>query len=150
LDFQAISSQTEYPEEAYLLAKWMTYGREGWLARLDFVEEEQAADIALGLTPNYLDRYPVADYPEVWERVYGLVEGVEGIDAIFDAIEFSKPDLDKWLPGYKDFWAWVYSAENPWSWINLATEGPNAVPTFAEEWQEQINLLVSQGLTPTT
>ncbi|MFH0767719.1 MAG: hypothetical protein V1920_06470, partial [Bacillota bacterium] len=28
LDYQAISSQTEFPEEAYLLAKWMTFGQE--------------------------------------------------------------------------------------------------------------------------
>jgi multiple sugar transport system substrate-binding protein len=146
LDFQAVSSQTQYPEEAYLLAKWMTYGREGWLARLEIMEEAQAEDLANGLTPNYLDRYPVADYPDVWERVYGLVEGVEGIDVIFDNIANSKPDLDKWLPGYKDFWAWVYSAENPWNWGNLATEGPNAVPTYASEWQKQIMIFVARGL----
>jgi multiple sugar transport system substrate-binding protein len=148
LDFQAISSQTDYPEEAYLLAKWMTYGRDGWLARLDIMEEQQAADIDEGLTPNYLDRYPTAEYPEVWDRVYELVEGIEGIDAIFENIENSKPDLDKWLPGYIDFWAWVYNPENPWNWMNLATAGPNAVPTYAAEWQKQITLFLAQGLTP--
>jgi multiple sugar transport system substrate-binding protein len=146
LDFQAISSQTEHPEEAYLLAKWMTYGQDGWNARLSLLEADREDTIAEGLTPEFLDRFPIADYPGVWTRVEGLVEGIKGIDAIFDRIEFSKPDLDKWLPGYKDFWAWAYAEDNPFNFNNLVLEGPNAVPTYAEAWQEQINLLVSAQL----
>ena len=147
LDFQAISSQTEHPEEAYLLAKWMTFGRDGWDARLTLMEEDREAFIEEGLTPDFLDRFPVADYPEVWTRVEALVDGIEGISEIFDRIEFSKPDLDKWLPGYKDFWAWVYDPENPFNWDNLVAAGSTAVPTYAEEWEEKINTLVGEQLT---
>lgn len=152
LDFQAISSQTLYPEEAYLLAKWMTFGRDGWDARLDLLEADRQDAIDAGETPVYLDRFPIADYPEAWTRVEGLVDGIEGIDYIFDRIAFSKPDLDKWLPGYKDFWAWVYAADptspnyNPYNWDNLVLAGSTAVPTYAQQWQTQVNTLVSQQL----
>jgi multiple sugar transport system substrate-binding protein len=98
------------------------------------------------VTPEFLDRFPIADYPEIWTRVEGLVEGIEGIDAIFDRIEYSKPDLDKWLPGYKDFWAWAYTPENPFNFDNLVAEGPNAVPTYAAAWEAQINTLVAEQL----
>ena len=147
LDFQAISSQTLYPREAYLLAKWMTFGRDGWNARLGLLEADRQASLDLEETPNFLDRFPVADYPEVWERVSDLVDGIEGIESIFDRIQFSKPDLDKWLPGYKDFWAWAYDPENPFNFDDLVIEGPNAVPTYAEKWQEQANFIVQQQLT---
>jgi multiple sugar transport system substrate-binding protein len=146
LDFQAISSQTAHPEEAYLLAKWMTFGRDGWNARLDLLEEQRQEALDDGLTPTFLDRFPVADYPGVWDRVEGLVDGIEGIDYIFDNIQKSKPDLDKWLPGYKDFWAWVYDPLNAYNWDNLVTAGSTAVPTYAEQWENQINSLVSAQL----
>jgi multiple sugar transport system substrate-binding protein len=146
LDYQAVSSQTDYPEEAYLLAKWMTFGQEGWETRLDILEEEYDAALAAGEVPPYLDRFPVGDYPEVWDRVYDLVDGIEGIDYIIDRIEYSKPDLDKWLPGYKDFWAWVNDPENPYNWENLVVAGPTAVSTYAVQWENKINELVQGQL----
>jgi multiple sugar transport system substrate-binding protein len=146
LDFQAVSSQTQHPEEAYLLAKWMTFGQEGWEARLSLLEADREEAIEEGLTPNFLDRFPVADYPGVWDRVEGLVEGIQGIDSIFDRIQYSKPDLDKWLPGYKDFWSWVYDPENAYNWDSLVLAGSTAVPTYAEQWEAKVNELVSAQL----
>ena len=147
LDFQAVSSATRHPEEAYLLAKWMTYGRDGWLARLSLMEADRAKAITDGKSPRFLDRFPIADYDDVWERAEGLVDGIEGIESIFDRISFSKPDLDKWLPGYKDFWSWVYSPDNPYNWDNLVLAGSTAVPTYAFQWNNKVNELVSQQLS---
>lgn len=146
LDYQCISSQTAHPAEAFLLAKWMTFGQDGWNARLTLLEADRAAAIANGETPDFLDRFPVADYPGVWDRVDGLVAGIKGIDYIFDRIEYSKPDLDKWLPGYKDFWAWVSDPENPYNWENLVTAGPTAVSTYAVQWEAKANELVTAQL----
>lgn len=146
LDYQAVSSQTDYPEEAYLLAKWMTFGQDGWEARLDLLEADYDQAVAEGETPLYLDRFPVADYPGVWDRVYDLVDGIEGIDYTFNRIEYAKPDLDKWLPGYKDFWAWVNDPENPYNWENLVTAGPSAVATYAVEWENKANEIVQGQL----
>lgn len=147
LDYQAVSYKTAHPQEAYELAKWMTYGKAGWLARLDIMEERNAATIAEGNTPAFLDRFPIADYPEVWERVYPLVEGIEGIEYIFEHIDKAKPDLDKWLPGYKDFWAWVNDPENNnYSWDELVTQGPTAVEAFAAQWNAKANQLYQDAL----
>jgi len=147
LDYQAISSQTAHPEEAYLLAKWMTFGQEGWEARLDLLESDRNDALAAGELPVHLDRFPVADYPDVWDRVYDLVDDIEGINYILDRIEYSKPDLDKWLPGYKDFWAWVNDPENAYNWESLVIAGPTAVPTYAEQWEAKANEIVQGQLT---
>ncbi len=146
LDYQAISSQTEYPEEAFELAKWMTFGKDGWNARLEIYEEEREAALDAGETPAYLDRFPTADYPGVWDRVEALVDGIEGIEATFDRIEYAKPDLDKWLPGYKDLWAWINDPENPYNWENLVAEGPASVATYAQEWENKANELVQEKM----
>ncbi len=149
LDYQAISSQTKHPEEAYLLAKWMTFGKQGWHARLDAISETREAEIAKGEEPSYLDRFPIADYPEVWDRVDELVDGIEGISYILNHIEKAKPDLDKWLPGYKDFWGWVNDAENntSYSWEKLVELGPDSVPQFAVEWNKKVNEFYQIGLS---
>ncbi len=147
LDYQAVSSQTAYPEEAYLLAKWMTFGQEGWEARLSLLESDRDDALAAGELPVHLDRFPVADYPDVWDRVYDLVDDIEGINYILDRIEYSKPDLDKWLPGYKDFWAWVNDPENAYNWESLIIAGPTAVPTYAEQWEAKANEIVQGQLT---
>lgn len=146
LDYQAISSQTEHPEEAYLLAKWMTFGQDGWDARLSLLESDRADAIAAGELPAHLDRFPVADYPGVWDRVYALVDDIEGLNYTLDRIQYSKPDLDKWLPGYKDFWAWVNDPENPYNWDSLVTAGPTAVPTYAVQWEAKANEIVQGQL----
>lgn len=146
LDYQAISSQTAHPEEAYLLAKWMTFGQEGWEARLDLLEADNDAALLAGELPIHLDRFPVGDYPDVWDRVYDLVDDIEGINYTLDRIEYSKPDLDKWLPGYKDFWAWVNDPENAYNWESLIIAGPTAVPTYAEQWEAKANEIVQAQL----
>ena len=143
LDYTVVSSQTSYPYEAYLLAKFMSFGREGWMTRLDAMEDQ-------GVT--YLDRFPVADYPEVWDRImyneFGapsdLLFYVEGVQESIDLFEYSKPDVDKWLPGYSSFWEWVGNDDNDyWTKINDGTITPDV---FAAQWEEKINEFVSTAL----
>lgn len=147
LDYQCVSSQTLYPEEAFLLAKWMTFGEDGWNARLTLLEADRAAEVLeAGELPVFLDRFPVAEYDGVWDRVFDLVDEIEGIDYILNRIEYSKPDLDKWLPGYKDFWAWVSDPENPYNWDSLVLAGPTAVSTYAVQWESNANMIVQAQL----
>lgn len=146
LDYQAVSSQTAHPEEAFLLAKWMTFGQDGWNARLDLYEAQNAAAIAAGETPTYLDRFPMADYPNVWNRVSALVDGIPGIEYTLERISDARPDLDKWLAGYKTFWAWVADPENQYSWARLQEAGPTAVPAFAQQWNTKANQLVQEEI----
>lgn len=154
LDYQCVSSQTRYPDEAYLLAKWMTYGEDGWNARMDILETAREAQLLAGDPIVHLDRFPVADYPEVWERVSDFIhdaqgnELVPGMQYILDNIDKSKPDLDKWLAGYKDFWTWATDETNnaSWCWQELLRQGPDAVPQFAVEWNKQANQIVQNAI----
>jgi multiple sugar transport system substrate-binding protein len=138
LDFTVVSSQTENPEEAYLLAKWMTFGRQGWATRLDVMEER--GDL-------YLDRFPVADYPEIWERASDYLDYVEGVRESVELFEFSKPDVDKSLPGYKEFWEWVNNDDN--QYFTRISEGLITPEVFASEWETKINELVGNALSGT-
>jgi len=135
LDYQCVSSQTDHPLEAYALAKWMTYGREGWLTRLALMDER--GDM-------YLDRYPIADYPEVWAEANSYINYIEGLRESVDLFEFSKPDVDKWLPGYKQFWEWVGNEENDY-W-NRIHDGLVTPDVFAADWETKINQLVQESI----
>lgn len=152
LDYQIVSSQTRYPEEAYQLAKWMTYGKAGWLKRLDLLEDRRADEIKEGESITHLDRFPIANYPDVWDRVDQFLHDEEGnelivgINSILANIDNSRPDLDKWLAGYKDFWGWVSEEDNPYNWANLLAAGPDAVPTYAKEWNDRANELVHDAI----
>ncbi|MFW5842043.1 MAG: ABC transporter substrate-binding protein [Bacillota bacterium] len=135
LDYIVVSSQTEHPEEAYLLAKWMSFGEEGWNARLDIMEEEGQL---------YLDRFPVADYPDVWDRANDFLIYVEGVEENVALFEYSKPDVDKWLPGYKAFWEWVQNDDN--DYFTRIGEGLITPNEFASEWETKLNELVQEAL----
>ncbi len=133
LDFVVVSSQTNHPEEAYKLAKWMTFGREGWHTRLDIMEERDE---------TYLDRFPVANYDDVWERADAYIDRVYGLRENIELLEYSKPDVDKWLLGYKAFWEWVEMNEY---WDEIA-EGNISPEELAIEWEEQLNKMVREAL----
>ncbi len=133
LDFAGVSSQTENPYEAYLLAKWMTFGKEGWLIRLDLMKERD--DL-------YLDRYPIADYPEVWDAAEDFIDNVYGLRQSIDLLEYSKPDVDKWLSGYSQFWEWV-GLNYDWDAIFAGELSPEQ---FAIDWEERINEFIEMDL----
>lgn len=134
LDFTVVSSQTENPEEAYLLAKWMSWGREGWQARLDRLTTSG---------DPYLDRFPIADYPEIWDRIDVHLDYVEGLREIIDLMEFAKPDISKWLYGYKEFREWI----NLNDYGTRIAEGLISPEVLAAEWEEKANEFISQGLS---
>ena len=137
LDYMCVSSKTEFPEEAFELLKWMSFGQEGWKARLRIMKE-------LNQT---VTMFPVADYPAVWDEIKSDLDESEyyGLRAMMDLIGDGVPDTDKWLPGYSAFWNWVYETEQ-------ANLGPNDEPYFwnmtaeqlASEWNENINRIISE------
>jgi multiple sugar transport system substrate-binding protein len=135
LDYTVVSSQTENPEAAYLLAKWMTFGRQGWATRVQAMKDR--GDL-------WLDRFPVSDIPEVWAEIDFFLDFVEGLRENVELLPYGKPDTDKWLPGYKQFWEWVGNEENDyWNRINSGLVTPEV---FASEWETQLNLMVTNAL----
>lgn len=135
LDYTCVSSQSAHPKEAYALAKWMTFGREGWLTRFSVMEAEGNL---------ILDRFPIANYPEVWEAADDFIFYVQGLQENIDLLEYSKPDVDKWLPGYSAFWEWVGNPENDY-WTKIE-EGSVTPEVFAQAWEDKINEMVQEAM----
>lgn len=146
LDYLAISSDTDHPEEAYLLGKWMSYGRKGWAKRIEIFEAKRVTEEAEGKPMSLLDRYPIANYPEVWDKIDPLVEGIEGIDETFKYIHNGKPDIDKWMPGYRDFIRWMTDVENPDHFDAMVEIGPETATRIATIYNNKINELYQESL----
>ena len=128
LDYICVSSQTEHPELAYELAKFMSYGREGWAARLKATKE-------LG---QVINGFPTANYPEIWTELKETIdpEMFGGLLANLDLIGNGIPDCDKWMPGYGTFWVWV--SENAETQGFYDWEADQLAATWEAELSKQI------------
>ena len=137
----AISNTTEYPEEAYKLAKYMAWSEEGWIEKVRIHEE-------LGMN---LTKFPITDYESVWqdiEAIYIDSESdlyVEGFDMIMYPLLETKEavmDFGKWLPGYNEFKNWyVYVQEE--SRRNDVLNGLVPFADVAQVWEDKVNSLVT-------
>ena len=67
-----ISTSCEYPEEAYLLLKFMTWGIDGWQARLDIYEDESLTNEWGVAYKNWNMPTPLTTDNTVWSRYEGL------------------------------------------------------------------------------
>lgn len=135
LDYMCISSLTVYPEESYELLKWMSFGRAGWEARLNIMKQSGKG----------LDRFPVANYPEIWSEIKTYMESLNdthnysGYIYCIENLDNGAPDCDKWLPGYSDFWNYVAETEETEDWYNKSTD------QLARQWEELINQKVAEA-----
>ena len=135
LDYMCISSQTEFPEEAYELLKWMSFGHDGWETRLKIMKS----------TSTGLDRFPVAKYTDIWDDIYTYMDQLNETHNYsayiycINHLEDGAPDVDKWLPGYSDFWNYVEESNETEDWYNKPTN------QLAREWTILINQYVSDA-----
>lgn len=143
LDYMCVSASTEYPEEAYKLLKWMSFGEDGWMARLEIMEEMDMP----------LNGLPVGDYPAVWTKVEEMAGDIEGLSENIALLDNSVPDVDKWLPGYKDFWQWIFEpihgtndAGEDIDYITYINENNVDPAVFAPIWEEKLNKSVEDAL----
>jgi len=89
LEALGISATTNYPEEAYLLARWMGHGGEGSLRRLEYARD-------MGVMPNSL---PVTQNRTVLEELWHLLP-IPGIVEIYASMDVALIDGLRVLPGY--------------------------------------------------
>ena len=89
LDYLGISKNTQYAEEAYEFAKYMSFGKEGFLKRMELAEEEGFELATLPLTTNTQinDKY--------WENVT-----IDGLEEVNNNLENAMFDPLKVVPGY--------------------------------------------------
>jgi len=89
LEALGISTTTNHPEEAYLLARWMGHSIEGSLRRLEYARE---MDILPNSLPVSHNRYVLAELMQILP-IHGLVEVYASMDmALIDALRV--------MPGY--------------------------------------------------
>ena len=89
LEALGISSTTNHPEEAYMLARWMGYGTEGSLRRLEYARD-------MGIMPNGL---PVAQNRAVLEELLQIIP-VPGLVDVYASMDRALIDGLRVLSGY--------------------------------------------------
>lgn len=130
-DYIGISSVTDHPEAAFELMKWMTFGRQGMLARFDVIDE-------LG---KEIGGLPVANYPEVWDIFLERLP-VPGFAAVIDTLDNTFSDVFKYLPGIDQFHQWLDAEE---VWVRLI-EGRVSAADMALEMEQRGTQIVQEAL----
>jgi multiple sugar transport system substrate-binding protein len=88
-DYMGISKNTKHAEEAYLFAKWMAFGKEGYLKRIEIATQD-------GIVLNGL---PVTTDKEVLDA-YFEIQDLPGIRTAFENLENAVIEPVKAVPGY--------------------------------------------------
>ncbi|MGG4489477.1 ABC transporter substrate-binding protein [Metabacillus idriensis] len=88
-DFLGISKSTDHAKEAYEFSKWMSFGKEGFMKRLELVEKEDKA----------MNTLPVTSDEEVLEAYFELNE-VPGIRTAYENLDNAIVEPVKTVPGF--------------------------------------------------
>ncbi len=91
LDLMCISSQTDHPEEAYLLSKWMSFGKAGYLKRIELSTTVEGVN-ALNMTPLQPDEDLLDAFFSIYSTFTEFRKVVEYSDYIIEP--------NKYVPGY--------------------------------------------------
>lgn len=97
VDYSVISASTEHPREAWELQKWMTWGKEADLNRLEGYKEA-------GLTVS--SRMPVISNQEVWDAVDNFTAR-DDIKETYKRLTNIVPSVSSVAPGWNDFNTWA-------------------------------------------
>lgn len=128
LDFMGLSSTTKHPEAAYALMKWMSYGRDGWMAQLKVLKQ---------LKMDVPD-FPISNYPDVWAQIKKDIS-IEGLADSIPLLNNAVPDLAKWLPGVMKY----SNVES--DIISKLNQGKANPADYAKQLQDKMNQLLKQG-----
>ncbi len=103
LDFFSISATCEHPREAYELAKFLTWGKEGWMERIQL--------------------FPTLTWESTGEKAYDVPNCLPMItdEEVVNAYIAIMPDLGYW----NDWAAFMGGIQNPVTW------GSRSIPGFA-------------------
>ncbi len=105
LDYLGIGQGTAYPEEAYLFAKWMGFGSEGYLKRIEIATNNPEAG-AVNFAPMISDQTLI----DAFFELYPTLTEFEKI--VTQHEDFIVESLAKTVPGYINVrWNGDYNAE---------------------------------------
>lgn len=90
-DFFVVASNTKHPEEAYLLAKWMGFGKDGYLKRIHLSKTVDGI--------SQVNFAPLQNDEELLDKYFELYPAFTGLRTIIENGEFIV-EPTKYLPGY--------------------------------------------------
>lgn len=90
-DLVGISKSTKHPEEAYLFAKWMSFGKEGFLKRLEIADE-------MGINVNTL---PINSDQEILDEYFARLD-IPGLKKAYENLDKAILEPFKTVPGFID------------------------------------------------
>jgi multiple sugar transport system substrate-binding protein len=103
-DFVTVSKTTKYPEEAYLLAKWMGFGNDGYAKRLEL------SNTVAGISK--VNFAPLQANAELLDQYFAMYTEFQGLRKIIENKNFVV-EPPKYLPGYiKARYDGSYDSEN--------------------------------------
>ena len=104
VDCAYLTSTCADPEAAFQLLKWLTYGVEGNLQRLDIFAARSDGEFA-GETTTLLKTWfmPCTQHPDVVAKFSENPNVTEGLAALYESLEYSiRGDINKVIPGYNN------------------------------------------------
>ncbi len=90
-DFFTIASNTKHPEEAYLLAKWMSFGKDGYLKRIELSKNISGI--------SQVNFAPLQNDKDLLDKYFELYPSFISLRTIIEKGEFIV-EPTKYLPGY--------------------------------------------------
>ena len=103
-DFFTVASNTDHPEEAYLFAKWMGFGKDGYLKRIDLSKTVDGIS-QVNFAPIQIDE-------DLLDAYFELNPSMPGLRTIIEEGSFIV-EPPKYLPGYIDArYQGTFDAEN--------------------------------------
>lgn len=102
VDAAYITSTAKDPEAAFELLKWLTYGVEGNLQRLDIFEARGSKEVVEGDTKLLKTWFiPCTQHPDVVSKFEASPHLTEGFKALYKSTANSiRGDINKIIPGY--------------------------------------------------
>ena len=126
VDVGGVSATTEYPEEAYALLKYMNFGQDGWMRKIDYYKSK-------GTKPTAL---PIANDSTVWNALNKELTPGEDYAALYNSLSESVPEEQMWLPGYNDWYNWTWE-QDIWNRVNNGElKAEDIAPVMAKKLQE--------------
>lgn len=80
IDFLTIAKTSEHPQEAYELAKWMGFGKEGYLKRIELSNEVEGISLV-----NFA---PIQNDADLMDEYFGIYPSFTGLRSIIEAGNF--------------------------------------------------------------
>lgn len=139
-DFVTIASTTKHPEEAYLLAKWMGFGKDGYAKRIELSKTVSGVP-KVNFAPLQADE-------ELLNSYFELHSGFEGLRTIIESGTFIV-EPPKYLPGYINArYQGSYDSEhNMFQILDKVMKGEVLFADIATQLNNRANALYNEAKT---